>query len=87
MYGNPDPGVQEIFACGTNGKWNLKSWALDSGIQLKESGIQVLLTKNSESSTWSPESTVWNPRFQDCLGFPLHGAKLIKINYSLFLSL
>ena len=87
MYGNPDPGVQEVFACGTNGYRNLKSWDLESGIQLKESRIQVPLTKNPESSTWSKESTMWTPEFQDCLGFPLHGAKLIKINYSLFLSL
>ena len=58
MYGNPDPGIQEIFACGTNGWWNLNSWDLESGIPLKESGIQVPLTKNPESSNWSPESKV-----------------------------
>ena len=29
--GNPDSEIQEIFA------WNPKSWALESGIQLKES--------------------------------------------------
>ena len=31
--------MKEIFA------WNPKSWALESGTQLNESGIQVLMTK------------------------------------------
>ena len=34
-------------------------WALESGIQLKESGIKVSL-KKTWSSTWNPESTAWN---------------------------
>ena len=33
-----------------------------------ESGIQVSLTENLESSTWNPESTGWIPEYQGCLG-------------------
>ena len=48
--------------------WNSESWALESGIQLKEfgshyrleSGIHIPLTKNPESGTWNPESTTWS---------------------------
>ena len=42
---------------------------MESGIQLEESqplesGIQVPLAKNPESSTWSPESMAWNPEYK-----------------------
>jgi len=44
--------------------WNPESWALESGIQLKDSGIhqrlesgtQFPLTKNPKFSSWNPES-------------------------------
>lgn len=50
----------EIFA------WNSKSWALEHGIQFKDSGtsltieirIHVPRTNNPESSTWNPESMI-----------------------------
>ena len=49
---------------------NQESWALESGIQLKESGIP-LTTKfrwqRLESSTWNPESTAWNPESKTVL--------------------
>ena len=67
--GNRIPESSKVFACGTwnPGRFeleNLKSWALESGIQLKESGIQVPLMKNrAETGAWIPEST-------DCLGLP-----------------
>ena len=48
---NLDSGIKEIFLM-----WNLESWALESGIQLNESGIYVPLTENLESSAWNPES-------------------------------
>ena len=51
MLGNPDSGIREIFC-----QWNPESRALESGIQLKESGIQVALTKDPESTAWNPES-------------------------------
>ena len=43
MEGNVDSGVLQIFACGV---WDLgiffaESWALESGIQFKESGIPL----------------------------------------------
>ena len=42
--------IQEIFACRIR---NLGLWSL---IQFLESGIQVPLTKNPDSSGWNPES-------------------------------
>ena len=43
--------------------WKQKFWALEYGIELKESGIP--LTKfhwqKLESITWNPESMAWNP--------------------------
>ena len=45
--------------------WNPESWALESGIQLKESGIP--LTKNPESSTLNPKSTARNPESKTVL--------------------
>ena len=33
-------------------KWNPESWALQSGIQLKESGIQVTLAKTENQESW-----------------------------------
>ena len=55
---------------------NLESWALESGIQLKESGIP-LTTKfrwqRLESIFWNPESTAWNPESKTVLD-SLNGA-------------
>ena len=55
--------------------WNLKSWALESGIQIKEYGIQLTIgipnltstEKNPESSTWNPESPSANPESKTIL--------------------
>ena len=55
--------------------WNLESWALESGIQLKEFAIQQLIgiwnqsyiEKDPESSIWSPESTTRNLEFEAVL--------------------
>ena len=49
--------------------WSLESWSLESGIQLKESGIPLTIgmrnpsstEKEPGSSTWNLESTAWNP--------------------------
>ena len=69
--------IREIFAFGFQNpqKFHLsnpESLALESGIQLKESGIQ-LTTKfrwqRLESSTWDPESTAWNPQSKNVLDF------------------
>ena len=43
-----DTGIRDIFACGIRnpGRFemgDLKSWALESGIQLKESGILLTI--------------------------------------------
>ena len=38
--------------------WNVKSWALESGIALKESGIQ---NPSSTVNDWNPELTARNP--------------------------
>ena len=69
-------GIREIYAgCIRNvrkfGLWNLESWVLESGIQLKEFEIQVLLTNTGiqylESRIHSVES-----RIEDC-PFPYMG--------------
>ena len=52
----PESGNREKFC-----SWNLKSLALKSVILPRESGIQVPLTSNPESSTWNAKSTVSNP--------------------------
>ena len=45
--GIPDSGIRRYFAYGIR---NPESWALNCGIQCKESGIQVPLTKNPQST-------------------------------------
>ena len=82
MYkGHPDSGVHEIVACGIRNLghfclWNQGSWALESRIKLKESGIQIPLTKSGmqflESGIDSVESGI-----QDCLGFPYMERKIL----------
>ena len=58
-----ESGIQKCFLV------NLESWlSVESGIQLKESGIPLTIgirnasstDKNPESSPWSPESVAWN---------------------------
>ena len=48
-----------------NGMWNLKSWALESWIQLKESGILLTIGIQNLSSTdkyWNQMPGIRNPR-------------------------
>ena len=57
-----ESGIQQICV--------LESGILSFGtrnVHLKESGIQVTLTKNVESSTWNPESIAWNPESKTVL--------------------
>ena len=64
-----DSGFRKIFACGIRnlGKfytWNLESWALESGIQLKESGILLTIRIQNPSSTdkdWNQVPGIRNP--------------------------
>ena len=84
--GNPDSEIQDIFA------WNPKSWVLESGKQLKESGMPLMMgirnlsfnDKSQESWTWNSESTAWNPESESVLilGFPYMGriAQLLLSN-------
>ena len=44
--------------------WNVKSWALKSGIGLKESGIQ---NPSSTVDDWNPELTARNPESKTVL--------------------
>ena len=63
--------IQEIFACGIQklGKFacgirNPESWALESGIQLKESRIPLTIEIQNPSSTdknWNPVPGIRNP--------------------------
>ena len=42
--------------------WNPESWALESGIQLKESGIPITIGSPNSKFRWqSVESMTWNP--------------------------
>ena len=71
--------MREIYACGLRNPAIFFAkpvpWALESWIQLKEagihspleSGIQIPLTKNSESIILNPESMAWNPESQTVL--------------------
>ena len=48
-------------------------------MQLKESGIQVPLTKNLKlAGTWNPESTVWNPESKTVLDYPRRRGDCLK---------
>ena len=60
--------------------WNPKSWVLESGIQLKESGIPPMIGIQNPSSTdkdWNPVPGIRNPQhgIQRPSQIPLHGAK------------
>lgn len=50
--------------------WNPELCNPEQGLRKQESheqletGIQVRMTNNSESSIWNPESTTWNPYFK-----------------------
>ena len=46
-----------ILESGKNCLWNAESWALESGIQLKESGISLTIGIQDHSST----DKDWNP--------------------------
>ena len=61
-----------------------ESWALESGIHLKESGIPLTLEIRNPSSTdkKNPESMAWNP--QSKTGFPYIRQKLRPALLSLF---
>ena len=63
----PMKGIRIPETAGNFCLWHLESWALESGRQLKESGIQISLIKNPESSAWNPESTLWNPESKTVL--------------------
>ena len=75
-----------------NFAWNPKSWALESRIQFKESGMPPMMgirnlsfnEKSQESWTWNSESTAWNPESESVLilGFPYMGriAQLLLSN-------
>ena len=57
--------IQGTFTCGI---WNPGLW--DPGRQLKKSGIQVPVTKNSVSGIQNPRRGIQNPRRS---WIPLHG--------------
>ena len=58
MYkGHPDSGVHEIVACGIRNLghfclWNQGSWALESRIKLKESGIPLKITTTTTTTNF-----------------------------------
>ena len=75
MYENPNSGLRETFACGM---WNVESLNLESGIQLKESGIPLTIRIQNPSTT-DKESGIQclESAFQDCLvKFPYMGREI-----------
>ena len=68
--------------------WNLESWTLESGIQLKESGILSTIEIRNPSPT-EKESRIdylesgihgVEPRIQTCLGFPYIGRQELLVD-------
>ena len=73
--------------------WNHQSWALESGIQLKESGIPPTIGIRNPSSTdkyWNPVSEIWTDprrRIQNLRlsWISLHGMIIVFFPASIFL--
>ena len=61
-YLAPDKGIRNPGL--ENPNYNLRN---PESHQSSESEIQVLLTRNLESSSWNPESIAWNPKFMTVL--------------------
>ena len=62
MWGNPDSGIREIFACGIRNEAQgiripTKDWNQKSNPRF--------YLKRLESSVWNQESTAWNPESED----------------------
>ena len=91
--------IRKIFACGIQNPrkfclWNLESRALESEIQLKETGIPLTIGIQKSSSTvkdWNPVPGIRNPRRgiqdprdQDCLGFPFTGRHIFYFHCLVF---
>ena len=54
-----------IPKCGTFLPWNQESWAVESGIQLKESGIPLTIGIQNQSPSdkdWNPVAGIRDPR-------------------------
>ena len=81
------PKSGKFFACGIRNVanfclWNPESWALESGIQLKKSGIPLTMigiqNPSSSDKDWNPVPGIQNPRRgiqnQRLSWIPLHGA-------------
>ena len=83
MWGNHDSGLGEIFACGLIPEsrkfcyWIQNPWALDSGMQFRESRIPFRI----EIRTAVPgirNARHMESKIQDCLGF--HRAKVSRVS-------
>ena len=69
--------------------WNVDSWVLESGIQLKKSGIPLMIGFQTPSSTdgdWNPirasgiHGVKSRAKQADCFGFPSDGAISSAVN-------
>jgi len=64
---------------GTVYLWNTEYWALDSGIQLKETRITLMIairnpnSTNKESGIPKPESRAWNPETKTVMDYLARG--------------
>ena len=94
MKGNPDSRMREIFACriGNPGRfclWHPESWVVESGIELKESGIPLTMGIQNPSSAdkyWNPVPGIQTPqrvesRIQECPWFAYVG-RYVKLRSS-----
>ena len=72
--------------------WNPESWALEFGIQLKESGIPQkmwnpeynFLWHRLKSSIWNPEFKAWNPESKTILTFFTWGENYKRFSQALY---
>ena len=74
--------------------WNLKSWSLEFGIQLKESGISLTIGIQNPSFT-DKDHGIRNlefvirgveSRIQDCIEFPFMGRQFCFFNLTYYIS-
>ena len=87
IFANGLPHVREseFWNPGNFFLHSLESWSLESGIQLKKSGISLTTGLHNPGSTdedWSPVPWIWNPQYgihnPRLSWIALHEAKIVK---------
>ena len=80
MWGNPDCGIREIFACGIRNPTITIGIRNPTKIWNPESKFQW---QSQESGAWNPKSTVWNPESKNVLDSLTWGGRFFRQGYSL----